>query len=451
MSNILTQDFAPSSASAWKQKIQVELNGADYNHTLLSKTNEGITISPFYHSNNFEKLEIPIPKEGFKICYKINIPIEKTPNKQAVNAIKKGATALKFIANKPFNIKNLFENLLNKQIEFHFQLEFLNEEFLNKLVSTLKNETSYFNIDIIENLIKNGNWYTTLNNDFKAAENLIQENTSKFVLGVNVELYQNAGANAVQQIAYAIAHANEYLNKFGSSIADKIQFNFAIGSNYFFEIAKIRAFRYLYNLILKEYNTQTVAKVYTEPSLRNKILYDYNENLLRTTTESMSAILGGANTISNTTYNSLFHTPNEFGEQIAHNQLIFLKEESGFKNMQHIATDSYYIESITKQMAEKALDIFKDIEKSGGFLNQLKEGTIQRKIKENAQKEQDQFDKGEINLIETNKITKEHLKENSDLQLNNFIGKKSHKTLIIPIIPKRLSEKLEQKMLKNEA
>jgi len=95
--------------------------------------------------------------------------------------------------------------------------------------------------------------------------------------------------------------------------------------------------------------------------------------------------------------------------------------------------------------------IFKDIEKSGGFLNQLKEGTIQRKIKENAQKEQDQFDKGEINLIETNKITKEHLKENSDLQLNNFIGKKSHKTLIIPIIPKRLSEKLEQKMLKNEA
>ena len=164
----------------------------------------------------------------------------------------------------------------------------------------------------------------------------------------------------------------------------------------------------------------------------------------------MSAILGGANTISNTTYNSLFHTPNEFGEQIAHNQLIFLKEESGFKNMQHIATDSYYIESITKQMAEKALDIFKDIEKSGGFLNQLKEGTIQRKIKENAQKEQDQFDTNELVLVGVNKYPHQ-FDSKEDVKVKPFIKGNSYQTLIIPILPKRLAEKLEQKSLKDEA
>ena len=102
-------------------------------------------------------------------------------------------------------------------------------------------------------------------------------------------------------------------------------------------------------------------------------------------------------------------------------------------------------------MAEKALSIFKEIEKSGGFLNQLKEGTIQRKITENTKKEQAQFDAGELILVGANKYLNQIDEIQQDLNLNSFIKRKSHKTLIIPIIPKRLAEKLEQKKLKNEA
>ncbi len=451
MSNSIMQDFESSSAAAWKQKIQFELNGANYNETLLAKTDEGITIKPFYHLDDFKKLKIPVLDEDFKICRKISITSEEEANKKAVDVIQRGANSLKFIAKKPFNSNQLFTHILNKKIEFHFQLDFLSEEFITELTELLKNETVFYNIDIIGNLARSGNWYKSLNDDFKIVENLLKKNTSHFLLSVNINLYQNAGANIVQQVAYALLHVNEYLTKFGGAIANQIQFNFAIGTHYFFEIAKIRAFKYLYNLIVAEYETTANAQIFAEPSLRNKTLYDYNVNMLRTTTESMSAILGGANTISNNAYDAVFHHENEFGNRIARNQLLILKEESHFKNAQHIATNSYYIEAITKQIAEKALTLFKEIEKSGGFLRQLKEGTIQRKIVENAKKEQAQFNSGELVLVGTNKYPNEQDKMKHELQVHPFVEQNSKKTLIIPIISRRLAEKLELKRLKNEA
>jgi len=451
MTDFITQDFEPSSAAAWKQKIQFELDGADYNENLLTKTNEGITIKPFYHLDNFEKLNIPESNSDFKICQNITITTTNEANKKAIDATNNGANALKFSSTKPFNFNELFDCLLNKNIEFHLQLEFLNENFINKISTYLKNETIFFNIDILGKLAKTGNWYNSLDKDFKILENIISKNSENNILSVDVSLYQNAGANTVQQVAYALAHANEYLTKFGGKIANHIQFNFAIGSNYFFEISKIRAFRYLFNLVLKTYNIQVTPIIFAEPSFRNKTIYDFNVNILRSATECMSAILGGVNTISNFSYDHIFHNENEFGERIARNQLLILKEECNFKHTQFIPTNSYYIESITKQITEKALDIFKEIEASGGFLKHLKKGTIQRKIVENAKKEQQQFYKGDIVLLGTNKYPNKQDKMKGELQKNPFLKHNPKKTLIIPIIPKRLAEKLELKRLKDEA
>lgn len=451
MSSFITQEFPPVSAAAWKQKIQVDLKGADYNETLLSKTNEGITIKPFYHADDFEKLTIPLSKEDFKICQKIIVSDEADANLKAIDATNKGADSVKFVAKKPFNAALLFKNLLGKKIEFHFDFDFLSETFIDELAELLKNETVFYNIDIVGKLARTGNWHKSLNDDFKTLETIVSKHPAAFILGINAHIYQNAGANTVQQVAYALAVANEYLTRFGAEIAQKIQFNFTVGNNYFFEISKIRAFKYVYNLMLSQYDTNANAIVFAEPSLRNKTIYDYNVNMLRTTTESMSAILGGANTISNCAYDAVFHDSNDFGDRIARNQLLILKEESYFKQAQHFATDSYYIESITKQLAEKALVVFKEIEKGGGFLSQLKEGIIQRKIKEQAQKEQAQFDAGELVLLGTNKYPNTQDRMKHDLQANPFVARNPQKTLIIPIIPTRLAEKLEQKRLKDEA
>jgi len=136
------------------------------------------------------------------------------------------------------------------------------------------------------------------------------------------------------------------------------------------------------------------------PSLRNKSIYDYNVNMLRTTTECMSAILGGANVVNNVSYDTIFHKSNAFGERIARNQLLILQDESYLNTAQQAVKGTYYIEALSIQIAEKALKIFKEIEQKGGFVNQLMAGVIQRKINENAKKEQAQFDVGEnYNLL----------------------------------------------------
>jgi len=224
----------------------------------------------------------------------------------------------------------------------------------------------------------------------------------------------------------------------------------AVGTNYFFEIAKLRAIRLLFDTIAREYNQNWNCHLLVKPTKRNKTLYDYNVNMLRTTTECMSAILGGADTITNLPYDALYHKDNEFGDRIARNQLLILKNESYFDKVNNPSDGSYYIESLTQQLADKALTLFKDIEANGGFLKQLNEGIIKRKIQESADKEQDLFDNGKEILLGTNKHANKDDRMKHDLELFPFVKIKPRKTLITPIIEKRLAEKIEQERLEKE-
>ncbi len=462
MSEFLFSDFNSVSAKQWKQKIQVDLKGADYIETLLWKTNEGITVKPFYHQDEVEQLPISLTKSCIDICQSIFVSDEKTANFLAKDALQRGATSIQFEANEPFDINALLQDVTLSAVEgfpsINFKLNFLSENFVSDLIVKTKGLTIFLNIDLIGNLAKSGNWFYNQKEDYAILEKIIQKaSQDTTVLSVDASLYQNAGATTVQQVAYALAHANEYLNYFDASGViqsaneeSQILFHFSVGSNYFFEIAKLRAFRYLWKLLLDEYKLKAEANIFVTPSLRNKTLYDYNVNMLRTTTECMSATLGGANTVSNVAYDNMYHKKNEFGERIARNQLLVLQDESYFKEAAHFADGSYYIETLTKQIAEKALVIFKDIEKSGGFLKQLQEGTIQRKIEESADKEQAQFDNGKVILVGTNKYANQNDRMKDELELYPFVKMKPRKTIIKPIIERRLAEKLEKERLEKE-
>lgn len=448
MSAYLFNEFNKTSETGWKQKIQADLKGLDYNETLLWHTDEGITVKPFYTKEDQTNTALNVSKNGFKICQSIFIDDEKVANQLAIDALKRGATAIEFTANKPFDYKTTLKNIDVAFTKIYFNFNFLSADFTTEIAAFTNSKNCYYNVDIIGNLAKTGNWFNNLNEDHKQLEKIVATVTNS--LAVNVSIYQNTGANIVQQLAYALAHANEYLNHFGKDVAEKIYFKFSVGTNYFFEIAKLRAFRVLWSSLLKEYDTTAQAHIFTQPSLRNKTLYDYNVNMLRTTSESMSAILGGSDTVSNNSYDSIYHKSNEFGERISRNQLLILQQESELSEAQNIADGTYYIESITEQLAEKALEIFKLIENGGGFLKQLKEGIIQKKIKESADKEQAKFDAGELVLLGTNKIKNEEDKMKNDLELFPFVKKRSEKTLIQPLIQKRLAENLEQERLKDE-
>ena len=449
MSTSLFDEFKKTSPTAWKQKIQVDLNGEDYNDSLLWKTNEGIVVKPFYSSEDREHHKITTSKEGFNICQPIFIDQEKIANQLAIDALKRGANSIIFKANSIFDYKKLLLHIEVESIFLYFQFSFLDAEFQTEIARFINSKNTYFQTDIIGNLAETGNWFFNLKDDFSRLNEI--QNKSENCISISSDLYQNTGATITQQLAYTLAHANEYLNQFGNSVAKKIHFSFSVGSNYFFEIAKLRAFRILWSALLEEYNVHNFeAHIFVKPSLRNKTLYDYNVNLLRTTSECMSAILGGANTVSNVSYDTIYHKSNEFGERIARNQLLILQQESSLKEAQNIADGSYYIESITQQLADNALIIFKQIENSGGFLKQLKSGTIQKKINDNSAKEIKDFLEGKTTLIGTN------LQQNSNdtmlqnLELYPFTKQRNIKTVVSPLTRNRISESHEKERLLSE-
>jgi methylmalonyl-CoA mutase len=451
MAEHLFDAFDAVSSKQWKQQIQFELKGADYNETLVWESPEGIKVKPFYHNDeDTAKLAVNTPEKAFSILQNIFVHDVALSNKRALDSLNRGAESIRFtIENETISIEELMQNLPLEKIAYYLHLPFLSVDFVAKInaFATKNNVNITIQVDPIGQLVKDGNWFENLDKDFDVLNKI---NSSFPFLNISAGTYQNAGANIVQQLAYTMAHVNEYFNRV-HNLNQPITIEVAIGTNYFFEIAKLRALRLLFNTLAKEYNHNFDCHIIATPSKRNKTLYDYNVNMLRTTTECMSAILGGANAVANLPYDSLYHKDNEFGDRIARNQLLVLKHESYFDKVNNPADGAYYIEIVTAQLAEKALLLFKDIEANGGLITQLIEGTIQKKISESATKEQELFDSGKEILLGTNKYPNKNDKMKHDLELYPFVKQNPRKTLITPIIEKRLAEKLEQERLSQEA
>jgi methylmalonyl-CoA mutase len=452
MAENLFDAFEPVSSKQWKQQIQYELKGADYNDTLVWESLEGIKVRPFYHKDEtdviYSSQENTIP---FAILQNIFVHDIALSNKRALDALSRGAESIRFtIENENVSVADLMQDLPLEKVSYFFYLPFLSIDFVTKIddFATKAKAKCFVQLDPIGQLTRDGNWFGSLDKDFDKLNALVGKTVVPFI-NINAGIYQNAGANMVQQLAYILAHINEYFNRI-KSISQPITIEVAVGTNYFFEIAKLRALRILFNTLRAEYNHHFDCHIIATPTKRNKTLYDYNVNMLRTTTECMSAILGGADAVANLPYDALYHKDNEFGDRIARNQLLVLKQESYFDKVNNAADGAYYIESLTGQLAEKALLLFKEIEEKGGFITQLIEGNIQKKISESAAKEQELFDSGKEILLGTNKYPNKNDKMKHDLELFPFVKQNPRKTLITPIIEKRLAAKLEQERLAQE-
>jgi methylmalonyl-CoA mutase len=447
----LFSDFENVSAKQWKQQIQFDLKGADYNDTLVWESPEGIKVKPFYNSEDITENQVVNSSYGFGILQDIYVFDVAKSNFRAQELLTRGAESIRFtIENETVSIEDLMVNLPLENVTYFFKTKFLSVDFIAKINEfKSKNKVAVLVlVDPIHQLAQDGNWYENLESDFEKLNQISQKIVLNF-LNINGTLYQNAGATMVQQLSYTLAHVNEYFNRI-AEIKTPITIEIAVGTNYFFEIAKLRALRLLFNTLAIEYNFALGCKIIAVPSKRNKTLYDYNTNMLRTTTECMSAVLGGADYISNLAYDAIYHKDNEFGDRIARNQLLILKNESYFDKVSNPADGTYYIESLTQQLAEKALVLFKEIEKNGGFISQLMDGTIQKKIAENHKKEQELFGSGKEILLGTNKFPNKNDRMKDDLELYPFVKQNPRKTSIVPIIEKRLAEKMEQERLKME-
>lgn len=443
----LFEEFEEVSAKQWKQKIQFELKGEDYNDNLVWESLEGINVKPFYTKEDIDNLTLPSLKypDNWQIQKSIHLNSE-VKSDYIISKKAEGYETFRFIIKDeklPISIEEI-KNLLNNT-SVHFDIQSSSNSDYHELVEG--NFSVLF--DPISHLVKTGNWFNSLNSDL----DYFQNSYKRFgEISVNTETYQNAGANIIQQLTYALSHAKEYCDRVSNFETPKaIHFRVSVGSNYFFEIAKLRALRWLWQSLSNHYNWRSCSCIiHAVPSKRNKTIYDYNTNMLRTTTECMSAILGGADYVENQPYDAIYHHENDFGDRISKNQLLILKEESYFNAVHNAADGTYYIEELTHNLATKTLNLLKDIDRSGGFLKQLKEGTIQKKIKESAYKEQKAFDDKNLLLVGTNYQPNSMDRMKEELEISPFPSKEKRKTLIEPIIEKRLSEKLEKERLQKE-
>ena len=421
----LFENFDIISDKEWKNKVQVELKGLEYNETLVWGTNDHINVKPLYTKDDVDYSAIqPLPRstKDWKIISKY------TGNINQDYSFLYGY----LIPQKSFNEKIELPHYLDLFIQFDGSTDLKSLENIPNL--------KYLDLDIYGYLAQNGLWQ----NDSKAAsKELVKEvlelkNFEK-VISIQADVYQNAGANHVQQLAITLAHAVEYLETFGADIADKIYFKFAVGSNYFFEVAKLRAFRFLWKMILEQYNKESEAFIFTSTSDRNKSKLDIYNNVIRTTLESSAAIFGSSDAVFVGSYDEV-NNETDFGLELAAKQQLLLQKESYLNQFTDPAAGSFYIESLTNQLAENALELFKTIQNVGGFVRALENETLQDYIYTSAKKEQKDFDEQIIKLIGVNKYRNE-----ADVIEKIPKEKIIKQALFIPIVPTRLAEKEEKK------
>ncbi len=414
----LFEEFPPVTTKEWEDKIAKDLKGADYDRKLIWRTNEGINVRPYYRSEDLEKLkyldvapnEFPfvrgcnVEKNKWFIRQDIQVSNFAAANEKAIELLGKGVDSLGFVIAKEVSftkddIATLLKDIPVNEVEINFiagygALEIakaLNEiEIDQSIIGSLK-------FDPFMCMAKIGK-YCSANPlaDAATVVNLLKDFPNFKALTIRGDIFENAGSSIVQELGYSLAVANEYmagLTDAGISAdlaASSIKFQFATGSNYFMEIAKVRAVRLLWAKVVEQYSpaniSSAIANIHAVTSDWNKTIYDPYVNMLRTQTEAMSSILGGVNSMTVKGFNTSYETATDFSERIARNQQILLKEESHFDKVVDPSAGSYYIESLTDSIAEQAWKLFIDVEEKGGFTTVFKTGTIQSAIKELANK-----------------------------------------------------------------
>lgn len=364
------------SNTAWENLVKKQLKTEDIYPILTKENLEGIVVKPFYDEINTPLVNLPKVEENTHLVAKYHESLEED-----VFA---------------FLLDQNVENLVQKTI-------FIDDIDLAGHISP-KEEDQYFSlIDV-----------------FDEKEVVINDQLVKELLGkqfrrnicIDISLHQNAGAAIYQQLGIGLAKTKELIEAYGPEILNKLIFRIAIGGNYFFEMAKLRAFKLIFNELSKEYNADEIPYIFAETSLRNKAVSDNENNLIRSTLELASAMIGGADAVFANNY--LIDRSTENSEEISFKQQIVLAYESIINVFEDASNGSYFVEDITRQIAEKSWNYFIEIEEAGGYLECLKNGEIQKQIYDHALEEQKWVEEGKIKLIGVNLYPKLEVKKSSE-------------------------------------
>ena len=425
----LFADFPPVSTERWMEVITADLKGADFQKRLVWRTNEGFNVNPFYRVENIEGFlstgnlpgQFPYVRSTRKdnvwyVRQDIDVKDYAEANKKALSLLERGVTSFGFHLPKnnlsAENLEILLNGIAPDKVELNFKTCISKTHEMARLVVayvTSKNLNvlecfGSIEYDPFRKILKKGmdvpNWADDAAEMVKITAPLPRYRS----ISVTGNLLNDAGAYSYQELGFSLSYGNQVLGALiekgldRSLVAKKIKFELGVGANYFMEIAKFRAGRWLWAEIVNAYkppcpphiecdNTAAdgtclcAAKmnIHASTSRFNQSLFDPYVNMLRTQTEAMSATIGAVDSLTVRPFDEAFETPTEFAERIAVNQQLLLKEESHFDKVTDPSSGSYYIESLTVSLAEQAWKLFLETEEKG-FYQALKAGTVQDAI-----------------------------------------------------------------------
>ncbi|MDR2816175.1 MAG: methylmalonyl-CoA mutase family protein, partial [Proteiniphilum sp.] len=408
-----------------------DLKGADFQKKLVWKTNEGFNVNPFYRAEDIEGSlaaenlpgQFPYVRSTGKdnrwyVRQEINVKDFAEANTKALTLLSKGVTSFGFhLPENDLSAENL-EILLRGIAPDKAELNF--NTCISHIIDLARLVTEYIlsqNLNVMEcfgsiefdpfrKILKNGvdepNWVEKAVEIVKITAPLPRYRA----ITVTGNKMNDAGAYSYQELGYSLSYGNQVLwalieNGVDPSMAaKKIKFELGVGANYFMEIAKFRAARWLWAEIVAAYKPacahdcdnkagdgtcRCAAKmnIHASTSRFNQSLYDPYVNMLRTQTEAMSAAIGAVNSLTVRPFDETFETPTAFAERIAVNQQLLLKEESHFDKITDPSSGSYYIETLTSALAEQAWKLFLETEETG-FYEALRAGKVQDAVNASA-------------------------------------------------------------------
>ena len=412
----LFTEFTAPTKQEWLDKIEVDLKGADFQKRLVWRTNEGFNVQPFYRREDLTNLKTPdaLPgefpfvrgnkKDSNEWYVRQNIVVEdpKAANAKALDILNKGIDSIGFkVPGKLVSmstVETLLQDIYCECIEVNFMTCQRHSLELAEILKSYWQKKGYDKEKIVGSIewdpmkkmvLKGKDVSPVLAFGPKLAESLKDYPHFRGIV-VHSDALNNAGAYIVQELGYALAWGNEYLQQLTDAGVDvdlaakSIKFNMGVSENYFMEIAKFRAARLLWAQIVKQYEPKCDCAckmiINATTSTYNQTLFDSYVNLLRSQTEAMSAALGSVHSMVVTPFDAPYEEATDFSERIARNQQLLIKEESHFDRIVDPSAGSYYIEHLTDALAQEAWKIFLKVEEEGGFLAAIKAGTIQDDI-----------------------------------------------------------------------
>ncbi len=435
----LFDEFQNISAQHWEEKIIKELKISSIDE-LMWHTNEGVTIRPFYTTEHLRNISTRIQPLFYHNNWEIVqfLPFtshssEESLNEYLLKALNGGASGITMNFFESKNYSEIFNNISLPHIYSHFNIsydaidvfDYLKEVYhSNNALSQEKN--CFINIDPIFLFEKYGEWHESFNKD---CEVLLKLNH----IPVNASLYKESGANVIQEITFSLLHLHEYFYYLEQKNVLKnystIHLIVSIGNSFFTEISKLRALRLLVSHLLSEYHHSARIHIHAETTLTNKSYLDIHNSMIRTATEAISAILGGANSISIFPFDYPFNEISDFSLRMARNQLLIMREESYFNKIADTTKGNYYVENYTQILIEKSYQRFLEIEKQGGLVHLLEQNIIQSEINTSYEEQLNKYLNNEAILIGVNKYPnhQDSKKQNFYYPLNHFNTSKFEK------------------------